>query len=284
MQFELVDSLSLPGAPEKPNEDAFAHRPNFAVVFDGATPLSESLLPGPSDAQWIARFGANRLAAHAEGRVGTPRDWLRKAAADASASFRALRRRAPEAPHQNPLASLMGVAVVGSGLEALWFGDCALIAKNSAGRVRLIGDTVARRDAERARVRKMAGAAGRSPTAAGLRAEFLPALRAARDHVNSPRGGWLFAPDPACAEHAHSQALKAAAGDLLLLATDGFLTLISDYERYDPKGLIEAAEADGLERLGRELRRIERADPDGKNYPRFKKSDDATAILLRIGE
>ena len=37
MAFEVLDSLSLPGDPAKPNEDAFAAEPFAAVVFDGAT-------------------------------------------------------------------------------------------------------------------------------------------------------------------------------------------------------------------------------------------------------
>ena len=45
---------------------------------------------------------------------------------------------------------------------------------------------------------------------------------------------------------------------------------------------MEAALASGLEPLANLAREIEtRADPDGKLYPRFKQSDDTTAILLR---
>ena len=64
MAFELLDSLSLPGDASKPNEDAFAHSESAAVVFDGATSLGDPLMPGPSDAAWIAQFGARRLLAH----------------------------------------------------------------------------------------------------------------------------------------------------------------------------------------------------------------------------
>src|SRR5689334_24859231 len=64
MTFELLDSLSLPGDAAKPNEDAFGHDAVAAVVLDGATPLGDPLMPGPSDAAWIAQFGARRLLAH----------------------------------------------------------------------------------------------------------------------------------------------------------------------------------------------------------------------------
>ena len=61
MRFSLLDSLSLPGDPTKVNDDAFAFLETAAVVMDGATGLGESLLDGPSDAAWLARYGAARL-------------------------------------------------------------------------------------------------------------------------------------------------------------------------------------------------------------------------------
>jgi hypothetical protein len=46
--------------------------------------------------------------------------------------------------------------------------------------------------------------------------------------------------------------------------------------------LMEKAASRGLAALGEELREIEDADPQGHKHPRFKKSDDATALLLRL--
>ena len=93
MTFELLDSLSLPGDAAKPNEDAFGHDAAAAVVLDGATPLGDGLMPGPSDAAWIAQFGARRLLAHLRDGEGA-RKALRGALADAQKSFEALRRHA----------------------------------------------------------------------------------------------------------------------------------------------------------------------------------------------
>ena len=58
MQFEFIDALSIPGHPAKPNDDAWGQTSGAAVVLDGATNLGDSLLPGESDAAWLARFGA----------------------------------------------------------------------------------------------------------------------------------------------------------------------------------------------------------------------------------
>ena len=64
--------------------------------------------------------------------------------------------------------------------------------------------------------------------------------------------------------------------------TDGFAVLADQYGAYDPAGLVRAAIDKGLEELGRELRAIERADAAGAKHPRFKASDDATALLMPL--
>src|ERR1051325_7482606 len=95
MTLQLLDSLSLPGDPAKANEDAFGQRDQAAVVIDGATPLGDGLMPGKSDAQWIAQFGARRLMAHL-GEGDGARKALRATLADTQKSFEDLRRHPPE--------------------------------------------------------------------------------------------------------------------------------------------------------------------------------------------
>lgn len=279
MQFELLESLSLPGDPAKPNEDSFSHAAGFACVFDGATVLGENLMPGRSDAQWIAQFGARRLRAHAEGDASEPRDMLRAAAADAEKSFTALRKRAPAETYETPLASLMALFVRGDWLAALWFGDCSALIRSPDGAVSVVGEALDSRARERNRVSRLAEPEGVAATT--VREKFLPALRASRNRVN--RGGnWLFSPDVRCAGHATAAQLAVEPGSLILLASDGFFALVSDYARYSADELLAAAHSRGLAALGDELRAIEAGDPKGLAFPRFKRSDDATALLLSL--
>lgn len=278
MHLALIESLSLPGDPAKPNEDSFAFAPSAAAVFDGATGLGERLMPGPSDAEWIAQFGARRFRAHAESGEGHIRDWLRAAAADTEKSFRALRRRAPAENYEIAYASAVMVTLEDGALHVLWFGDCAALLLTETGAL-AFGDTMDKRESERARVERLVKPGARGPAAKGVRDEFLPALRAARNCVNTG-DEWLFAPDAACADHAKEARVAVKPGSRVLIASDGFLALTSDYERYTPEALFAAAEQRGLAGLGEELRSTEAADPDGVRFPRFKRSDDATALLL----
>jgi hypothetical protein len=76
--------------------------------------------------------------------------------------------------------------------------------------------------------------------------------------------------------------MVAEEGTTILICSDGFLALASDYGRYDAKALFDAALSRGLRPLFEELRTIENGDPEGKKYPRFKTSDDATAVIVRV--
>ena len=281
MHLELLDSLTLPGDAAKPNEDSFTASSVAACVFDGATGLGDRLMPGRSDAQWIAQFGARRFRAYAEAGEGAIRDWLRGAASDAETSFKALRLRPPVENYEIAYASAILAAPDSEGISFLWFGDCAALLYDRDGAFRLFGDTMSRKESERARVERLVKPGRPGPAAAGVRQEFLPVLRASRNYVNTAEE-WLFAPDAACADHAKEARASVAPGALLLLASDGFLALASDYERYTPESLFGAAKVRGLTVLGEELRAIETADPDGTRFPRFKRSDDATALLLAV--
>lgn len=280
MKLELLDSLSLPGDPAKANEDSFGHDTVAAVVIDGATPLGDSLMPGPSDAAWIAQFGARRLMAHLKDGDGA-RKALRATLADTQKSFDALRRHEPEEMWQTPCGSMMLAVPDEGGVEFLWFGDCAALVKQGDAAVTVVGETFDKRAAEAQRAQEIGKEKNLSPAAGINRPEFLTVLRAARNRINSGES-WLFSPDVKAAAHASRRIVKAAPGSTILLASDGLLALASDYGAYNADSLMAAAMDKGLAALGEELRAIEAGDAVGDKFPRFKKSDDATGLLLKL--
>jgi hypothetical protein len=208
---------------------------------------------------------------------------LHRAAADAEKLFLELRLRPQKETYEVPFASMMLVAEAAQGAQALWFGDCAALVKRPHEDLQIVGEAFARREREASELVNLASASGvTAPASSRNRPEFLAFLRAERNGVNTKPDRWLFSPDARCAEHAKELAFASPSGTRILLTTDGFLALASDYGRYDAEGLLEAASVKGLRALYNELREIEATDPEGRRYPRFKKSDDATAVLLRI--
>ena len=279
MTLLLLDSLSLPGDPAKLNEDAFAHADHAALVLDGATPLGDPLMPGPSDAAWLAQFGARRLMAHLNDG-DAPKDALTNTLTDAQKSFEALRRHPVREKWQTPCASLMLAAESKSALEFLWFGDCTALLQHGDG-CAIIGDAFERRGLETYSARRQAQEKNLKPAPDLNRAALLDGMRATRNRINSGKN-WLFSPEPRAAAHVSRQLINVPAGALLLIASDGFLALATDYGAYDEMSLVTAAKSKGLAALGAELRAIESADPMGEKFARFKKADDSTALLLEV--
>jgi len=183
---------------------------------------------------------------------------------------------------QMPCASMMLAVSAEEGVEFLWYGDCAALIKQGDAPVTVVGETFDKRAAEARRAQALAKEKNLSPAASLSRAEFIGDLRASRNRINSGND-WLFAPDVKAASHVSRRVMKIAPGSALLLVTDGFLALASDYGAYSADSLMAAVLARGLKALGEELRAIEDGDSGGDKFPRFKKSDDATALLLRLG-
>ncbi|HKQ11291.1 MAG TPA: hypothetical protein VJS85_08890, partial [Rhizomicrobium sp.] len=160
-------------------------------------------------------------------------------------------------------------------------GDCAALVKQGDAPVTVVGETFDKRAAEARRAQALAKEKNLSPAADLSRAEFIGSLRAARNRINSGHD-WLFSPDVKAASHVSRRVMKIRPGSEILLLTDGFLALASDYGVYSADSLMAAARSNGLKSLGEELRVIEADDSGGDKFPRFKKSDDATALLLRL--
>jgi Protein phosphatase 2C len=281
MIFTLVDAVTVPGNPAKVNDDAWMAGARLAAVIDGATSLNDPIMPGTSDAAWLAHLAAARFAARQD--VGGVDAVLHTTVADLADMFVVQRSRVPVAMHEMPCASLMLIAPADEGMiEARWFGDCSAIVRAPDGAVVVVGDALDKRLAEAAQVARLAAQAGVDPASTANRAEFLPSLRESRNRYNQGDGPWVLAPDRACAGYARSDQFAGDAGTTVLLASDGVTALVTDYGRCNAAGLINAALTQGLTALIAELRAIEADDPTGQRYARYKKSDDATAILIQI--
>lgn len=269
----LVESISLAGDRAKQNDDAAGSAYGRAWVIDGATDLHEAKLTRTaSDAAWIAHFANARFHAAQGGVLG---EIVREASGEAAEAFARLAGQAPE-KWMSPIASLLMIEETAHGVSGLDLGDCRLFALSGDGAAVITGGPPDAVDDETALAAKQ--------TDADLpllqRTSTIAVLRTMRAGLNREGAQWTFGLDPDCAAHARTWSFKLTPPAHLLLMTDGFSALSDRYRAYTGPALVEAAVQRGLQELGRELRTIETADA-GPKFPRFKKSDDATALLLR---
>ncbi len=270
MHFDLIQSISLAGKASIPNDDRAGCGDRHAWVIDGATDLGPRGLVGArGGAAWLAA-GAHRAFAGASGAL---EDICATVYAEVEAAYLRDRSRDPVDSWELPRAALAAVALEGNQVVCAHLADCMVIHRSASGVNWLT--PAPDRQAEQA----AAAALGPDVTAAAVRTDsVLAERRAARNLTHN-----VLSIDAGAALRA-TQFRRAAVvpGDELLLMSDGFAALIAPYAAYDADGLFAALPEKGLDGLGQELRAIENADIAGRNHPRFKASDDATALWLRV--
>jgi hypothetical protein len=277
----FVESISLAGDRKKQNDDACGFAGGGAWVIDGATDLHDAPLTNcASDASWFA----HRLNAELHETESPSKDFgLRETLqlAIQRLTFEAegfLHASVPK--WRRPIASVLMLQEDprDNGVHGLDLGDCRVFALDAEGHVSVTGGPEGARDAEAAAAAKQTDAD--KPLL--QRHATLNLLRQSRASLNQPGAQWTACLDPACVEHARRWSFQMKRPAHLLLMTDGFAVLADQYGAYDPAGLVRAAVEKGLQELGREIRAIENEDAGGAAHPRFKKSDDATALLMRL--
>jgi len=272
----FVEAISLAGDRNKQNDDTLGFQQKSAWVIDGATDLSETpLTKTASDASWVAQVANTSLNAWTYGDL---REAVRTASETAASAFSYLTRGQNVERWQLPTASLLMLTENERGLiEGIDLGDCRVFALDANG-VQVVGGHGGLDDEV-----KLAAAQPDADKPLLKRKAAIETLRRNRSAINQEGGRfWSFGLHPACADHARTWTIQLKRPAHLLLMTDGFAALSDRYKVYEPAALVKAAISVGLQDLGRELRAIEAADASGSQHPRFKQSDDATAILLRL--
>lgn len=287
LTLSITDSLSLPGAQDRPNEDQLGWTAQCAFVIDGATGLGPDFVVSrhDSDAAWLASFAK----VHFEEMIAPGRTMV-----DIVRSTNALARRiitfaanGRDMPAWNlPVAGFQMIRIEAERLVAYGLGDCLLILTDEAGRTvthSALPEAGGREREAARRVIEQCGGLSKLPRLIDD-PDLLARQRAWRGRYNTDASPvWTLGATPEAADHLVSAPLSGAPPFTGLLCTDGFAALATDYGIYEPGELVAAAKRDGLSVLGARLRNIERReDPDGRRYPRMKPSDDATAVLFEI--
>lgn len=281
--LSVIESLSWPGSEKRSNEDACGACGRYAWVIDGTIMTGyPPLLHERSDATWLASFISARFAYHAQTAEDGP-TLVRRAIEDARAAFLAAMPPEREDPLSWPVAALSLLQVRERTLEVWTLADTAAYVLDADGAFHAAGEPAELRQTESALAAQMLRESGLSPEAVWEHAAFRTWLTDQRRRANTDAGVPLLGIVPSAAERMHHQVIRPEGRTLALLATDGFSALAELYGAVSPCGLVQEAARSGLETLARRLRDIEHSDPKAERFPRFKVSDDATAILVRIG-
>ncbi|MBT1156171.1 hypothetical protein J1C56_11270 [Aminobacter anthyllidis] len=285
--IRIIDSITAPGSASRPNEDSAGGNATCAFVIDGATGLGGTSIVGlhGSDAAWLARFAQStfeELVRNGRSVADVVRELNQRAANVVHEAASAL----PIEAWNLPIASFQMVRIEGDALVTHGLGDCRLFLVDADGAVIETSAIKAAYANERDGARKAIALSGGFATHQALADAPVvrEELRRRRAAYNQAGGSvWTLGTEPAAADHLATEQLTATLPARGLLCSDGFAALVDQYRRYGIADLVRAAGDTGLAPLLQELRHIERIeDPDGQQFPRFKVSDDATAVLFEI--
>ncbi len=271
MHFNLVQMITLAGEMGIPNDDRIGLASTHAWVIDGATDLGEPGLLGE-------RGGAAWLAATADSAfhdaAGPLPALCETVFATIGAHYAAACRRAPIAEWELPTASFAAVAVQNGRLDCVFSGDCAVLHRTASGTAFLT------RAPDRTSESGDAAALGVGTGGLTLKSHAVLADRRA----SRARERDALTIDPIRSQAATTaREIVCDRGDSILLMSDGFSSLIDAYRAYTAEGLVRAVEELGLAAVAMELREIERRDLECTRHPRFKASDDASAMWITVG-
>jgi hypothetical protein len=283
-EIKILDSQSTPSNPAKPNDDRFGHNEASAFVIDGATGLGDRqyIDATGSDAAWIAARFADGFRQQIT-RDTAISDIARTVSLESREAFLGSH---PDVPRYAwPLSAFAMLHASQTGFTFYGLGDSCVFLLSEDGTASIhmaIPDAFTREQAHAQSHIARTGGITKGGGALG-NAETLAALRKHRESQNTAGGIWTLGLVPEAADHLVSEDLPITGKAHAIVCSDGFADLVVLYAAYDAASLVRAALGKGIGPMIEELRRFEReTDPEGLRYPRFKQSDDTTAILVEL--
>lgn len=273
MHFDLMAAISVNGVAGRPNDDRMGSLHHVAWVIDGATDLGPvGLLGSQGGAAWLSDTTSRAFALAHEPDLQKTCAWVFD---HIETCFDAERTRPVIDAWELPKAAYAAAQLVDGTIEVAWAADCSVLLGHGT-------DTQWLTDAPDSSD-EAADAAALGP-GTGAQAKLSgDVLEDRRQHRGRANHAALSPIASANARITRFAASSVHVGDDVVLMSDGFSCLVSDYGRYDAAGLLSAIHNKGLTQLVQDIRDIEQADSACLRYPRFKVSDDCTALWIRVG-
>ena len=286
-EFVILESVTLESRPGRANEDCYGYNDTCLFVIDGASGLGdEQFVSGyGSDAAWFAQYAADYFCTHYQEDLVLA-NVIGKLSRDARREYFAIDRAESSAIYAWPSASFAMIEISLGELVFSGLGDCTLYLQCDDGIVQEFSALAGFHHFEQQRAAKHIARFGGLDAQPSYKSDpqTLADLRKIRALQNTEESGvWTLGLVPESADHLVRKTIPFGGKARGLLCSDGFSDLVNLFDLYSADSLLEEAANHGLKPLLQQLRHMEnKIDPQGLKFPRFKRSDDATAVLFEI--
>jgi hypothetical protein len=270
-----ISFATRPGSADKASEDFVAAGPAVAIVLDGLTSPPELGTGCVHGTPWYVAQLGGRLLGTASADGAAP---LADLVAEAIDHVSDLHAATCDLDHPGTPSSSVALIRVGeTAVEHLVLFDSVIVRSGPSG-VDIATDH---------RVDGFAQQEHREVTtlpigSEGHRDAVRRLVAAQRFHRNVQGGYWVAAAKPEAAHHAVTGSAPRAATDRIALLSDGASCLVDKYGLASWGDLMDLLAREGAEEVIARVRAAEASDPDGSRWPRYKRSDDATAIICTL--
>ncbi|MFE7951560.1 integrase [Streptomyces sp. NPDC057426] len=259
------------------NEDTVHVSPTGVVVLDGLSAPKDLPMGCIHGTPWFVR----QLGTCLINLIGDNTVMLREALRTAISEVNDLHRDTCALDQEAvPASTVVMIRERENVLDYLVLSDNVLVLDLGEEGVQAIADK---------RVEEVAGeemrAALQGPTGTPEHAARVSALVAVQRRLrNQPGGYWVAATNPVAADEAITGTVVLAQVQQAALLTDGASRLVDTFGILTWAQLLDVLRIEGPAALIARTREAELADPAGERWPRFKRSDDATAAYARTDQ
>lgn len=259
---------SYAGSPDKPNEDWAGVTPTTAVVLDGLSSPAEL----PTGCIHSVNWYVNQLGSSLIARAATSSESLADCLSSAIVDVTDRHQRTCDLDNPGtPQATVAMVRIEETTASWLVLAD-SIVVFDVAGEVKAIVDHRVDDTATAERGQAL------SSTDDDARRSNISLLVSAQRKLRNREGGyWVAGSDPAAAQHALVGSSPLADVSRFAILSDG-AGRIAEFGATDWPGVLEIMSKVGPSGLISKVRELERLDSQAKRWPRYKVSDDATAI------
>jgi len=286
-EFTILEAVTLESSPGRANEDCYGSNEACIFVIDGASGLGDDQYMSGfgSDAAWFAQFACDYFSKNHTGDIALAKV-VRELSLEARREFFAGSGAENSPFYAWPSASFAMVELSLGELVFSGLGDCTLYLQCDHGVVKEYSAMQGFHHFEQQRAAKHIARFGGLDVLPSYKsdAQTLADLRKIRSLQNTEESGvWTLGLVPQAADHLVRKTIPFGNSARGLLCSDGFADLVNLFNVYAADSLLAEAANHGLEPLLQQLRHLENEiDPRGLKFPRFKRSDDATALLFEV--
>ena len=279
--MKIINTQILCEAGDFANEDAAGINEYGAWLLDGATGLGgANLTGGNSDAQWYTKWWDSYLSLNMKNDMPLS-EIITKGIIKVKTDFNNALIGEPGSRLDYPSSSIAALKWHDDCIEYFSLGDSPMLIQGKGGLKEITDRKLSALD------QKVYDAmnhliAGKHISAWDTKKYVLPMIKEHRMLLNTEEGYWILGFDTEAVKKASQGIINLIEPVKILMASDGFSALTDKYHMIEKENFISLVEKKGLPLLYENLRAMENKDKEGINYPRFKKSDDASAIYLEI--